>query len=130
MVNNYWDYGMQEDFDNMTKELGRVCLVYPRDDDLDSTGQEDTASGLGTGVSATVFLQELDSQHEMVESGQMNVGDVHLTLQHDTTAQEEGYISPDSGTTMYKILKLSTVKNQNNNIVIYTKGYAKKVPNR
>ena len=130
MVNNYWDYQMQEDFDNMTNELGRTCLVYPRDDDLSYEGQEDTASGLGTGASETIFMQELDSEHEMVASGQMNVGDVHLTFQNDTVAAEEGYVSPDSGTTMYKILKLTKVKNQNSNVSIYVKGYGKKVPNR
>ena len=121
---------MQEDFDNMTAELGRTCLVYPRNDVVTYEGQENTSSGLSTGVSETVFMQELDSEHEMVSSGQMDVGDVHFTFQNDTVAEEEGYVSPDSGTTNYKILKLTKVKNQNSNVSIYVKGYGKKVPNR
>ena len=121
---------MQEDFDNMTAELGRTCTVYPRSDDLTYEGQEGTSSGLDTGVSETVFLQELDSEHEVVASGQMDVGDVHFTFQNDTVAEEEGYVSPDSGTTNYKILRLTKVKNQNNNVIIYVKGFGKKVPNR
>ena len=130
MVNNYWDYQMQEDFDNMTKELGRECLVYPRVNDLTYEGQEDTASGLGTGVTEIIFMKELDSQHEMVASGQMNVGDAHFTFQHDTIAEEEGYVTPDEGSTWYKILKITFIKNQTNNQVISVRAYGKKVPNR
>ena len=130
IVDNYWDNQMQEDFNNMTYELGRSCTVYPRDDDLTYEGQEDTSSGLGTGVSETVFLQELDSEHEVITAGQMDVGDVHMTFRHDTVAVEEGYVSPDSGTTLYKILRITKVKNQNNNVITYVKAFGKKVPNR
>lgn len=129
-MNNQFDVGMQEDFDNMTYELGREVTVYPRSDDLTYEGQEDTASGLGTGVTEVVFLQELDTQHEMIAAGQMDIGDVRFAFQNDTIAEEEGYVSPDGGTTLYKILKLTYVKNQTNNVISYVKAFGKKIPNR
>jgi hypothetical protein len=128
-MQNNWDYQMQEDFDNMTTELGRECLVYARDDVLTSEGQEGSSSGLDTGVPETVFLQELDSEHEMVAAGELSVGDVTMTFLAASTAEEEGYVSPD-GTTMYKILKISKVRNQSNNVITYIKAFGKKVPNR
>jgi len=127
---NRWDVGIQEDFNNMTKDLGRECTVYPRDDDLTYEGQEDTSSGLGTGVIEIVFLQELDTEHEMIAQGQMDVGDVRFAFLSDSIVEEEGYVSPDSGTTMYKVLKLTKVRNQQNNVIEYIKAFGKKVPNR
>lgn len=129
-MNNQWDIGMQQDWDNMTEELGREVLVYPRADELNYEGQEDTSSGLDTGTIEVVFLQEIDTEHEMVQSGQMNIGDVKLTFKSDTLAEEEGYVSPDEGVTMYKILKLTVVKNQSNDVIVYVKAFGKKVPNR
>ena len=128
-MDNQFDIGMQEDFNNMTQELGREVTVYPRSNDLTYEGQEDTASGLGSGVTEVVFLQELDTEHEVIASGQMDVGDVRFTFKDDTVAEEEGYVSPD-GTIMYKILRLTKVRNQTNNVISYVKAFGKKVPNR
>ena len=129
-MDNRFDIGMQEDFDNMTTELGREVTVYPRADVLTYESQESTDSGLGDGVTEVVFLQELDSEHEMVASGQMNVGDVRFEFLSDSSVEEEGYVSPDTGTTNYKVLKLTKVKNQTNNVIIRIKAFGKKVPNR
>jgi len=129
-MDNRFDIGMQEDFNNMTEELGREVLVYPRVDELTYEGQEDENSGRGTGVTEVVFLQELDTQHEMIASGEMKVGDVRFTFKSDSIAEEEGYVSPDSGTTFYKILQFTKVRNQNNNVISYIKAFGKKVPNR
>ena len=122
---------MQEDYNNMTHELGRECIVYPRDDELTYEGQENEDSELGNGVREIVFLQELDSEHEVIASGQMDVGDVNLTFKSDSIAEEEGYVSPDIDSTIkYKILRLTKVRNQSNNAIMYIKGFGKKVPNR
>lgn len=129
-MKNQFDLGMQEDFDNMTYELGRECRVYLRKDDINYEGQEDTSSGLGTYMTEIVFLQELDTQHEMIKAGQMNVGDVRFTFQHSTIAEEEGYVTPDEGKTWYKILQLTDVGNQSNNVRTYMKAFGKKVPGR
>lgn len=129
-MNNQFDVGMQQDFDNMTLDLGRDCLVYSRDDDLDYSGQEDENSGLKIGTTEVIFLQELDTKHEMIASGQMNVGDVRFAFQHNTIAEEEGYVSPDDGKTMYKIIHLTKVCGMNNNEITYVKAFGKKVPGR
>jgi len=129
-MENQFDVGMQQDFDNMTYELGRECLVYTRKESLTHEGQEGEDSKKSSGVLEIVFLQELDTEHEMVAAGQMNVGDVRFIFQHDSIAEEEGFVSPDEGSTNYKILQLTKVKNQTNNAVIYTKAFGKKVPYR
>jgi len=129
-MQNQFDVGMEEDFNNMTYELGREVLVYTRDDVLTYEAQEGTGSGLNTGVTEVVFLQELDSQHEMVASGEMKVGDVRFTFQSDSIVEEEGYVSPDDGITQYKVLSLTKVKGQTNDTVTYIKAFGKKIPNR
>ena len=130
MMNNQFDTGMQEDFDNMTFDLGREVLVYPRSDTITYESQQAEEEFLKTGVSEVVFLQELDTTHQMVQSGQMNVGDARFTFQHDSVAAEEGYVSPDGGKTMYKILQLTYVRGQTNDVISYIKAVGKKVPNR
>jgi hypothetical protein len=127
MYNNF-DLDAQEDFNSMTEELGREVLVYPRVNDLNYEGQEDTASGLGTAVTEIVFLQELDSSHEVVASGQLNIGDIKLLFKSNTIAQEEGYVFSDN--LWYKILSLSIIKGQSNNSILYVKAFGKKVPGR
>ena len=127
---NRWDFGIQEDFDNMTKDLGRECIVYPRLVDLSYEGQEDTSSGMDTGVTEVVFVQELDSEHEMIASGQMDVADVRFVFLSNSTAEIEGFVTADEGVSYYKILTLTIVKNQQNNVIEYIKGMGKKIPNR
>jgi len=129
MYNN-WDIGIQEDFNNMTTELGRECLIYSRINVLTYESQEGEGSGLAPGIKEIVFLQELDSTHEMVQAGQMDVGDLRFEFLSDSIVEPECYVSPDEGITMYKILKITKVQNQSNNAVLYIKGLGKKVPNR
>ena len=129
-MNNQFDVGLQQDFDNMTFDLGRKCRVYPRRDTINYEGQEDEDSGLGPYMVEIVFLQEIDTTHEMVSAGQLDVGDIRFTFQHLTIAEEEGYVSPDFGTTLYKILQLTKVRGQSNNEIMYTKAFGKKVPGR
>jgi len=129
-MQNLWDKGLQTDFNNMTKELGRRVLVYKRDDEMSYEGQSDENSTVEPAISEIVFLQELDTEHEMIASGQMNIGDVRFTFQDNSIAEEEGFVSPDDGTTMYKILKLSKVRNQSTNAIMYIKAFGKKIPGR
>lgn len=130
MKTNNWDKGLQEDYNNMTKELGRLVLVYPRVDELTYEGQSGEESGMEPGQYEYVFLQELDSEHEVIASGQMDVGDVRFTFQHDSVVEEEGYVSPDEGNTLYKVLRITKVRNQTNNEVIYIKAFGRKLPRR
>jgi len=128
MVYQY-DIGAQQDFDNMTLELGKNNVeVQPRTFILDYSGQEGTSSGSGSSVLETVFLQELDSTHEMIASGQLDVGDVRLVFQKNTTAEEEGYVIKNSN--IYKIIQLTKVRGMANDVILYTKAFGKKVPNR
>ena len=132
MVNRY-DIGMQEDFNNMTEDLGREVWVYPRIDELTYEGQTSETTELlneDEVVKETVFLQALDEENEMVASGMLSIGDVRFTFKNDTIAEEEGFVSPDEGVTYYKILRLTRVGNMNNNESIYVKGYGKKLPKR
>lgn len=126
-MNNY-DEGIQEDFDNMTEDLGREVEIFLRVNTLNYEGQEGEDSDLGPSNIEIVFLQELDSTHEMVQSGQLNVGDVKLTFQHNSIAEEEGYIKADGN--IYKILKLTKLRGMNNNAILEIKGTGKKLPNR
>ena len=86
--------------------------------------------GYPTAASATetAFMQELDSTHEMVASGQMNIGDVRIVFLNDSIIAEEDKITCNSNN--YKVLGLTKVRNMSNNIVLYIKGFGKKVPGR
>lgn len=125
---NRWDEGLQEDFNNMTEELGRELSVYPRSNDLDYGGQEGTSSGLGTPTTEIVIIQEIDATHEVVQSGMLSIGDVRFTFRHNSIAEEEGYVY--DGDNQYKILQLTKVKNMHNNNILYIKAFGKKIPKR
>jgi hypothetical protein len=125
---NQYDVGAQEDFDNMTRELGREISVYTRKFDLDHQGQEDTTSSYEDPVTEVAFLQELDSQHEMIAAGQLNIGDVKIFFLHDSVIGEEDKIIADALT--YKVINVSIIKGMNNNEVLYIKAFGKKVPGR
>ena len=129
-MQNIWDKGLQADFNNMTKELGWLVWIYKREEDLTYEGQEDTNTDKEPYVPEIVFLQEIDSEHEMIASGQMNIGDVKFTFQSNSIAEEEAFVSPDEGETFYKILKLTKIRNQTTNAIMYIKAYGKKVPER
>ena len=119
--------GMQEDFDNMTSELGRNVTVQTRDDDLNYEGYEDTSSGWSAGVTETVYIQELDTENEMVAAGELSVGDVRLVFKNDSVAEEEGIVV--DGTINYKIIDFTKVKGEDGT-VLYVKAHGKKLANR
>lgn len=127
MANNF-DLGAQGDFDSMTEELGAEILIYPRKYDTTHEGYEDENTKSKPASKEIAFLQELDTKHEVVVSGQFNVGDVRVTLQANTIANEECQILANGNT--YKILNLTYVKGMNNGAVLYVKAFGKKLPKR
>ena len=131
MVSNQYDVGAQQDFDNMTNELaGKTTAgIYTRDPTLSYEGYE-TDDGYPASPTATetVFMQELDSTHEMVAAGQLNVGDVRFTFLSDSIVSEEDKVTCNGNN--YKVLGLTKVRNMSNNIVLYIKAFGKKVPGR
>lgn len=130
MNQNIWDKGLKQDFDNMTKELGRLVLVYPRQEELTYEGQSNEESGMYPGTFEFVFLQELDSEHEVIASGELAVGDVRFTFRSNSVVEEEGFVSPDKGQTFYKVLRITKVRNQSNNEILYIKAFGRKLPRR
>ena len=128
MAENNFDIGSAEDFDIMTFELGREVKVYPRDNVLEYEGFEGDESGLKDPVTEYAFIQELDSEHEMKATGQLNIANIRFVFQSTTIAEEEGYVI--DGENRYKILKLTKVHGQSHNVPIYVKGVGKKVPLR
>ena len=127
-MKNRYDSGIQEDYNNMTKELGREVTVQTRNDVLTYEGQEGESSGYNTGVTEIVFLQELDTTHEVVQSGEFKVGDVRLIFQADTIAEEEGRVVANSRN--YKIIKLNKIRGQTDDKILEVKAFGVKVPNR
>lgn len=125
---NQFDVGAQQDFDSMTEELGTVIEIYRRKYDINYEGQEDENTKNRQVVLETAFLQELDTKHEMVNSGQFSVGDVRIVFQSNTVANEECQILANDN--LYKVLNLTYVKGMNNGVILYVKGYGKKLPKR
>ena len=130
-MDNQYDIGAKEDFDNMTEELGTIVTVYPRNTELTYEGQEDENTEINkNGVQEVAFIQPLEETHQMITSGQFNVGDVRFTFKAETTAVEEGYVSPDNGKTWYKVINMTKTQGMSNNIIVSVKAYGKIVPGR
>ena len=128
MTENY-DEGLKEDFDNMTADFGVQVLVFKREDVINYEGQEtEDSERIKHSVAETVSMQELDSTHEMVAAGQLDVGDVKFTFQADSIAKEEGYVQKNDK--WYKILEISYIRGISNDKIIYIKAFGKKVPMR
>jgi len=127
-MENNWDEGLQEDFDFMTLELGREVDVYKKDYEMTYEGFENENTDLSLVSKEIVFLQELNSTHEVVLSGQLNVGDVRFTFQSDTEAEEEGYVKANGNT--YRIQTITRVRGMTNDKILYVKAFGKKIPNR
>ena len=128
MTTNFqFSAGAREDFDNMTSEIGKSVLVKTRNDVLNYEGQEGTSSGYSTGTYEIVFIQELDSQNEMLAAGELQTGDVKFHFKSDSVAEEEGVVVWN--TNNYKIITLTEVSGENDEI-IYIKAYGKKLANR
>jgi hypothetical protein len=127
-MDNQYDVGAKEDFDNMTNELGREVLVYVRNDTLNYENQQSDTDFYGTGVTETVFMQELNETHDVVREGQMDVGDIKFTFKADSVAAKEGKVVANNKD--YKILRLTTVRGMNNDEILYIKAFGKELPDR
>ena len=127
-TDNLYDQGMQEDFNNMTIELGTEISIYSKTYSETYEGQEGSSTVDGTKYTETASIQEIDAKHEMVASGQLDVGDVVVTLKSDTIAQEEGYI--DWQGNRYKLLTITKVRGMKNDVVTHVVARGKKVPGR
>jgi len=125
---NAWDKRIQTAFNKMTSRLGYTISIYPKSSATTRQGYESSTSTFGTVVSETAFLQELDSQHVMVLSGQLNVGDVSIVFQSSTVIKEEDKITVNSKD--YKIIKISKFMGMNSNVVTDVRGYGKLLPKR
>lgn len=127
-MTNQYDIGIQKDFDNMTRELGTEIVIFNRDYSVTHEGQEGSDTEPGYKHTEIASIQELEAKHEVVASGQLNVGDLKITLQHDSIAQEEGYIEWDNN--LYKILDVTRVRGLRNDVITHITAHGKKVPNR
>jgi len=127
MTDFQYALGAQEDFNNMTSEVGKEVVVRARNDVLNYEGQEGESSGYSGSVTEVVFLQELDTTHEMVAAGELKVGDVRLVFQSDTTAEEEGRVTWNSRD--YKIINFTKSRGENDEIMD-VRAFGVKVPNR
>ena len=134
---NQFDVGIQMDFDNMTEDISHIVLIKNRSDYLNHEGQEtDYTDGDGniidkqytTPIEEYMFLQELNSKHEMVQSGRLSVGDVRVLAKSNSIIQEESIIL-DNGNE-YKIIELTKTGGMNNLIIMSVIAYGKKLPLR
>jgi len=127
MANN-WDKGIQQDFDNMTAELGTSVSILKKDVVNTRIRTEGSQSHFNTAVTETAVVQELNSEHEMVQIGQLNVGDVRFTFQSDSVIAEEDEVTKNSLT--YKVIKLTKVRGFNNDVVTHITAFGKKISGR
>lgn len=127
-MKNQFDKGIQEDFNNMTEELGTKFKVYSKEYSDTHEGQEGEDTESGFSKEEIGSIQELDSKHEVVASGQFDVGDLRVTLKHDTIAKEEGYIEWNDS--LYKLLTITKVRGLNNDVITHVVAHGKKVPGR
>ncbi len=128
-MDNRWDEGIQEDFNNMTAETGnKNVIVYPREESLTYEGQEGPDSGEGDGRQEIAFLQELNTSHDIVSAGIMKVGDVRIVFQHDTIADVESYIRANAR--LYKIMEINFHRGMSGDHIVDVRGYGKRIPGR
>ena len=127
MANRY-DFGIRDDFNNMTKELATQITVAPRSIVATYEGQESEQSNDGTPVTEYASIVVLDEKNEVVASGEFSVGDLRVTFQDNSTVEEESKIVWDSQN--YKIINLKRPKGLQNNITTYITGYGKRITNR
>jgi len=125
---NNWDKNIRGAFDKMTASLGSTATIYPKATVQTRFGFEGATSSFGTGVIEAVSLQEADSQHAMVLSGQLNIGDVQVTFLSNSVIQEEDEIFVNSK--YYKIIKVSRFMGMNSNVVTDIRAFGKLLPKR
>lgn len=137
METNQYDIGMQEDFDNMTEDISHVVLIKNRTNYLNYEGQEADYDDADSNtvdkqytepVEEYMFLQELSTKHEMVQAGQLNVGDVRIVAKSDSIIEEESIVIDQNNE--YKITELTRTGGMNNSVTISIIAYGKKQPKR
>lgn len=128
-MSNRFDYGIQEDFDNMTKDLAVLVKIYHRNESLDYGGQDsaDMFVPSGTYYQEFIFIQELSSKHEMVASGQLDVSDVQMTYVSNSVIEEEDIVEYNGK--YYKVLELNKIEGENGQ-VMYITSFGKKFTRR
>ena len=128
-MENQYDVGAKEDFDNMTFELGQEVTVFSRKDTLNHEDQQsDTEFYYDVGILEVVFMQELNSEEKMVKEGMLKVGDVKFTFESDSIIKEQDKVVKNSND--YKVLKLTKVRGMSNDEILFIKAFGKKQPNR
>lgn len=129
-----YEAGAEEDFSNMTKEMGKWVLVCPRSESLTYEGFEGDAHNIENNPMSAksqvprkekVFLQELESENEVVAAGVFKVGDVKMNFLPDSLAEEEGYVV--DGKKVYKIMQLTRYGAK---VITDIRAFGKKLPNR
>jgi len=128
-----YDRGAEQDFNNMTREMGKEVMVHPRNESLEYEGYEGSdrnikgnpMSAKSVGVKEVVFLQELDTKHEAIASGILKVGSVKFNFLSNSTVEEEGYVV--DGDKTYKVLELTRYGVNN---ITDIRAFGKKLPNR
>lgn len=128
MENNFSE-GMLEDYNNMTYEMGREVKVYTRDYIVNYEGQQTDEDNAKNYRIEVVFIQETETQHEVVDSGQFNVAEVKFNFMDNSIVEEESIIEELKSKKRYKVLKLTKVEGPDGKIV-YIKGFGKKLPDR
>jgi len=140
---NQYDVGMQQDFDNMTHELGSVISIAPRLLMKNYDGSENVylltfgMDGIGFPilfsaspiyVEEVAFVQPLKENHEVVQSGQLDVGDIKCIFKSDSSASEEDTVLFMGE--QYKLQNVTIVRGLSNDAIAYIKAFGKKLPNR
>ena len=137
MIMNQYDVGIQQDFDNMTLDISHLITIYKRINFLNSEGQEsyqDDPDGLvndpqyDSGTEEYAYVQELDTQHEMVQSGQLDVGDVRIVFPSTSTVTPECIVVDNN--IQYKIITYTKTSGMNNQIVMSIVAHGKRLPGR
>ena len=126
-MNNY-DIGGQEDFDNMTSELGTQVEVYLKDPILTSEGQESVLSGYVGPYTETMFIQELGSTHQVGAEGQFELGDLRIAALSGTRLVPEAIIYANSN--YYKIMELTYIEGMSNKAILAVSAIGRKIPQR
>jgi hypothetical protein len=82
----------------------------------------------GDAFQEIAFLQELNTKHEMVHSGQLKVGDVRIVLKANSQVKEEALVLDND--VKYKVVKITRVHGMSNSIPIWIIAWGAKVPFR
>jgi len=126
---NEFDFGMQEDFDNMTSELGNATVVIRLKQTVKNRfGQEVDGSTYSSPIIETAIVQPIDEKNEILATGAYQIGDVEMTFKSDSVIAEEAlvYLNDEE----YKAIDITKVRSFNNNLITHITCFGKKIPKR